>query len=311
MPLDPSVKAILDALAANPQPKMWQLPVAQGREAYEGIRLLNGNQSVPIGRVEPIEAQGPAGPIRMRGYYPVAGGGARPVILFFHGGGFTIGSLETHDDCCRRLADESGCPVISVDYRLAPEHKFPAALEDAMAALRHVQANASALSVDPNAIAVAGVSAGANLSAVLAQLVRDGGGPRICLQLLMCPFLDATARTGSLDEFAEGYFLERRTMEWFLEQYLPDGQAPEDPRISPAKAASLAGLPPAIILTAECDPLRDDGKAYADLLSAAGVDVTYVCAPGMIHDYMTMAGAIPRAREDLATVGRMIAERLG
>ncbi|MCP5431848.1 MAG: alpha/beta hydrolase [Alphaproteobacteria bacterium] len=311
MPLDPTVKALLDQIAENPQPKLWEMPIAAGREAYEGVRLLAGGQSVPIGKVEAMEAPGPAGPIRLRVFYGVAGGATRPAIIFYHGGGFTIGSLDTHDDLCRRLANESGCVVVSVDYRLAPENKFPAAVEDAMAAARFVEENAPRLAIDPNALAVAGVSAGANLATVVCQLAREAGRPRICLQILMCPFTDARAETPSLREFAQGYFLERKTMEWFMDQYADKASSLDDPRLSPMRASSLSGLPPAIVYTAEYDPLRDEGKAYADRLKAEGVEVVYKCAPGMIHDYVTLAAIIPGGADDLAEIGRLVAERLG
>jgi acetyl esterase len=232
-----------------------------------------------------------------------------PALLYFHGGGFVIGDLDTHDGLCRLLANASGCRVISVEYRLAPEHKFPAAVEDASAAACWVAEHARELGIDPGRIAIGGDSAGANLAAVACQLARQAGGPRLALQLLLYPGTVA-AETASRRAFAEGYLLEKKSIEWFYEQYVEPGTDPNDPRLSPLLALDLSGLPPAHIHTAEFDPLVDEGKAYAEKLAAAGVKVEYVCHPGMIHHFFCLAGAIPYARTAIANVGTAIKQAL-
>lgn len=307
MSLDPHVKGLLDMLAASGRPKVWQLTPAEARQAFLALAQATDAKDVPIGRIENGELPGPAGPLPFRSYTPAAAvAGPLAGLVYFHGGGFVIGSLDTYDGLCRMLANESGCRVISVDYRLAPEHKFPAAVEDAYAATKWVAQHAATLGIDPNRIAVGGDSAGGNLAAVVCQLAKKAGGPKLALQILFCAPTDITAETESRLAFAEGYFLETASMRWFGDQYyLPDADR-RDPRISPLHAADVAGLPPAHIHTAGFDPLRDEGKAYADRLERSGVTVRYTCHEGMIHHFYAMAGAIPYARSAMKTAGAAI-----
>jgi acetyl esterase len=311
MPIDPAAKNLLDLLVAAGRPKVWQVGAIEGREGLRKLAQLADAKDVPIGRIENATWPGPAGPLAYRSYTPVdAAPEPLPALLYFHGGGFVIGDLDTHDGLCRLLANASGCRVISAEYRLAPEHKFPAAVEDAYAAARWVAANARGLGIDEDRIAIGGDSAGANLAAVVCQLAQQRGGPKLALQLLFYPATRSDAETPSRRALAEGYLLEKKSMEWFFEQYVAPGTDPKDPRISPLLAADLSGLPPAHIHTAEFDPLVDEGKAYAEKLAAAGVAVEYTCHEGMIHHFFCLAGAIPYARIAIADAGAAIKHAL-
>jgi acetyl esterase len=307
MPLDPHVKGILDALAVAGRPKVWQLTPVEARQGLLALAESVDAKDVPIGRVENRDLPGGAGPIAVRIYTPVAPGAERlPGLVYFHGGGFVIGDLDTHEGLCRILANESGCRVVSVDYRLAPEHRFPAALDDAFAATQWIAEHAPELGIDPNCIAVGGDSAGGNLAAVVCQLAKTAGAPLIALQVLFCPVLHQPGETESRRLFAEGYLLEKASLAWFFEQYCAPGTDLGDARLSPLRASDVAGLPPAHIHTAGFDPLRDEGKAYADRLERAGVKVRYTCHDGMVHHFYCMAGAIPSARAALKDVGAAI-----
>jgi acetyl esterase len=219
-----------------------------------------------------------------------------PVLVFFHGGGWVVGNVESHDTMCRHLANRAGCAVVSVDYRLAPEHKFPAAVDDCFTATAWVAGNAAALGIDPGRLAVGGDSAGGNLAAVVSLMARDKGAPRISYQLLIYPAMDAAMRHDSINRFAEGYVLTRATMRWFYEQYLRAAHDAADWRASPLLATDLGDLPPAFVLTAGYDPLSDEGDAYAERLAAAGVPVTHRRFPGQVHGF-AMNGKIIRAAD--------------
>jgi acetyl esterase len=311
MPLDPAAKNLLDLLVAAGRPKVWQVGAIEGREGLRKLAQAADAKDVPIGRIEDGEWPGPAGALPYRSYTPVdPAGEPLPALLYFHGGGFVIGDLDTHDGLCRLLANASGCRVISVEYRLAPEHKFPAAVEDACAAACWVADHARELGIDPGRIAIGGDSAGANLAAVVCQLAKQAGGPKLALQFLLYPATDSAVETASRRALAEGYLLEKKSIDWFFEQYVEPETDPKDPRLSPLLASDLAGLPPAQIHTAEFDPLRDEGKAYAEKLAAAGVKVEYVCHPGMIHHFFCLAGAIPYARTAIANAGAAIKQAL-
>ncbi len=314
MSLDPQVEALLAGLAENEAPKLWDMPLADARASYEGMAAVLDMQDVPIGKTEDISIPGPAGDIPARVYTPVAGGGsALPCLVFFHGGGFTIGGLGTHDALCRTFANEASVRVVAVDYRMGPEHRYPAAAEDCYAAAAWVESNSGKLGIDPNAIAVAGDSAGGNLAAVVSLMARAKKGPHIAFQLLIYPTTDMTdaEKWGSRNEFAEGYFLEKETMRWFESQYFGDNDAARsEETASPLCAKDLSGLPPAYVITAGFDPLRDEGKAYADALNAAGTKAEYINYPGMIHGFFNMQGVLDVARQAVKVASQKLAAAL-
>jgi acetyl esterase len=302
MQLCTNARLLLDMVAASGEPKLWELtPTVARRKVIELARMVECEEA--IGKIEDRTLPGPAGPLPYRVYTPVAASpGPSGGIVFFHGGAWVLGDLDTHDCLCRILANESACRLVSVDYRLAPEHPFPAAVEDACAATAWIAAHTAELNIDPTRLAVAGDSAGGTLAAVVCQSAKDFGF-KIALQVLLCPVTDIAADNQSRREFAEGYFLEGPLMSWAGNHYLPSGVDISDPRLSPLRAPDLSGLPPALIHTAGFDLLRDEGKAYADALERAGVKVNYVCHEHMIHHFYAMGGAIPYARTALKTVG--------
>jgi acetyl esterase len=285
MPLDPGLKVVLDQLAANPGPELHELPVAQARAFYDQMQLPR--PEVKIAAVEDRKIAGPEGAIPVRIYRP-EGRAPFPALVYFHGGGWVIGSLETHDGSCRDLANRAGCVVVSVDYRLAPEHRYPAAAEDCFAATKWVAEHAAELGVDPKRIAIGGDSAGGNLAAVVALMARDRRGPALRHQLLIYPVADADFTRASYRENAEGYLLSTKAMEWFWNHYVPEPARREEPYASPLRAKDLAGLPPAFVLTAEYDPLRDEGEAYARRLQQAGVPTKLKRYEGAIHGFFAM-----------------------
>jgi acetyl esterase/lipase len=289
-------------VAASGQPKLWELSPPEAREkVIELARIVECEEA--IGKIEDLTLPGPAGLLPFRIYTPlVANDEPSGGLIFFHGGAWVLGNLDTHDCLCRILANESGCRLVSVDYRLAPEHPFPAAVEDACAATAWMAAHAAEFGIDPNYLAVAGDSAGGTLAAVVCQSAK-GSGFEIALQVLLCPVTDIAADNPSRREFAEGYFLEGPLMSWAGTHYLASWADLSDPRVSPLRAPDLSGLPPALIHTAGFDLLRDEGKAYADALERAGVKVRHVCHEHMIHHFYAMAGAIPHARTALKAVG--------
>jgi acetyl esterase len=292
MPLDPNVRALLDEMAAQELPPPEQLTVEQNREAIMNMRELAG----PAEEVETVTDVSADGiPVR---FYTPAGEKPLPVLVFFHGGGWVIGNLDSHDAVCRQLANRAGCVVVSVDYRLAPENPFPAAVDDAYAATAWIARNASAYGGDGSRLAVGGDSAGGNLTAVVTQLARDRGGPAIRFQLLIYPAVDATDDSPSMTENADGYFLTRALIDWFMAHYNADDR--RNPLMSPALATDLSGLPPALVITAEYDPLRDQGAAYAKKLADAGVQVEHVDYAGMIHAFYQMPGLLGAARDAIA-----------
>ena len=299
--LDPQARAVLERVARANLPPYPQLGAAGARQLYRETRGALAAPPPEIESVEDLHASGPAGDLRVRLYRPrgAADAGLLPALVFFHGGGWTIGDLDTHDVVCRVLADLTPCVVVSVDYRLAPEHKFPAAVDDAIAATRWVAREATRLGIDARRIAVGGDSAGGNLAAVVALIVRDEGGPRLAMQTLIYPATDMAADTPSHLRYGEGYLLTRDAILWFRSNYLRDAADEADWRASPLKAADLSRLPPAYVITAGFDPLVDEGRAYVDRLQAAGVPVTYECFEGMIHGFVTMGGAIAAANHAL------------
>jgi len=300
MPLAPAARTMIDQLEAAGFPPMWELPLEQARKAG----ALMGQMDAPpaVASVEDRVIPGPAGDLPVRIYTPDATG-PRPVVAYFHGGGFVFCSIETHDGTCRRLANATGSAVVSVEYRLAPECPFPAAIDDCYAATVWSHEHAEELGADGRQLVVAGDSAGGNLAAVVAQMARDRGGPPIAFQVLVYPVIDGACDTPSYTENAEGYFLERQAMQWFWDQYLGPAGNCDDPLASPNRAGDLSGLPPAVVITAEYDPLRDEGEAYAGALEAAGVPVTMLRYDGMIHGFASMPMLFPEADEAMERIG--------
>lgn len=302
MPLDPLLKAFLGQLAAQPQPKLWESEPPQARDLFAAFMQAVGPKDVPIGKITSLSIPGPGGDIPARLYSPIAAGSEpQPALIFFHGGGSVIGSVDTHDGLCRMLANLSACRVISVEYRLAPEHKFPAAVDDAFAATSWVETNAAQLGVDANRLAVGGDSAGGTLAAVVSQMARDKGAPRLAFQLLLFPITDIAADTNSRRAFASGCFLEAKDIDWFFGYYLGPDADRADPKASPLLAENFAGLPPAYIMVAEFDPLHDEGVAYAEKLRAAGVTVTLDDHAAMVHDFICLQAVLPQAAEALGS----------
>jgi acetyl esterase len=277
------------------------LPLPDFRATY---RQNIGDLSVERRALASVEDQvipGPAQPIPVRIYRPQGvSSGPKPLLLFFHGGGFVIGDLDTHDGICCQLTRMADCITVAVDYRLAPEHVFPAAVDDAQAALNWIAANASALGADPARIVVGGDSAGGNLAAVVALRAKALGGPAIALQVLAYPVTEQLDEMRSRMQYAEGYVLTREIMAWFTEQYLPDAADRSHPNASPLRVTELAGLPPALVITAGCDPLVEEGESYARRLDAAGVPVRLTRYEGTIHGFIGMYPVIDKGREALA-----------
>ena len=295
MPLDPQARTFLDQLAAMGAPPVTESTPLEVRAGMAAMAAFNG-QPEQRAVTEDRTIPGPAGPIPVRVYRP-EGDGPFPVIAFFHGGGFVIGDLETHDGPCQQLATRVPAVVVAVDYRLAPEHPFPAAVDDCFAATRWVSENAVSLGADPSRLAVAGDSAGGNLSAVVAVRARDAGAPAIAFQLLVYPATDLTRSFPSHAENGEGYLLTTELMEWFMGHYLGPDTDRRQPDASPLFVDDLSGLPPALVITAEFDPLRDEGEAYADKLRQAGVDARASRYDGMIHAFFGMDAVFDASRK--------------
>jgi acetyl esterase len=296
MPLDPQAKQLLELLTAVLPRDPATLTPRQLRDGYREI--VAARRGPVVARVEDRNVPGPAGEIPVRFYAP-GHHAALPLLVYFHGGGFVVCDLDTHDSICRLLANEVGCAVLSVDYRLAPESKFPAAAEDCYAATRWAFANAADLGCDPARIAVAGDSAGGNLAAVVAQLARIRGGPRLSHQLLIYPVTDHAFDTASYRDNAEGYFLTRDMMRWFWGHYLVRPEDGDDPLASPLRAKDLTGLAAATVITAEYDPLRDEGEAYAARLAAAGVPTELRRYDGMFHGFFAMTEVLDAAKQSV------------
>lgn len=306
MALDPQVRRFLDRLAAASPRNAGTLTVAERRASIERLLSLGGEPQ-PVARIEKRSIPGPAGLLRLWTYTPAgARSGVLPGLVYFHGGGFVAGSLETHDGICRCLANASGCRLVSVDYRLGPEAPFPAAVEDACAATRWIASHAAQLGIDPGRLGVGGDSAGATLAAVVAQHLKGEGEPALAMQFLLCPILDYRAETASWRDFGAGHLLDRETLEHDLKHYMGEGADVADVRISPLRAAHLEGLPSACIHTAECDPLRDEAADYVERLKKAGVAASYRCHLGMIHLFYGLGAVIPYATEAYRQMGEDI-----
>jgi acetyl esterase len=323
MPLDPLAKRFLAMTAAvapsdrsrpNSQDRTQDRTQERTQERRQALAKLMQFARADVTEVTGVDGllPGPAGDIPYRLYAPAhATTEPLPGFVFFHGGGMVAGSIETHDRVCAALAQTTGCCLISVDYRLAPEHKFPAAVEDAIAATHWVYVHAATLGIDATKLVVGGDSAGATLGAVVCQDALKNAGPPILLQCLICPVLDFDEPSPSRQAFAENHLIDRATIDADLADYLPDNADLADPRISPLRANDLAGLPAAIIHTAEFDPMRDEGNAYARKLMAAGVAVEHVCHDGMIHNFHAMGAILPQGRLVLLQIGEQVRRAVG
>jgi acetyl esterase len=299
--LHPKARAIVDQIATLPQLPTLTPVEARGRP----VPLEAAPEAV--GSVTARAIPGAGGPMAVRIYRPKDALGA--ALVYFHGGGWVVGSLDSADGSCRALANRSRCLVISIDYRLAPETKFPGAVEDAFAAVRWVADHAADLRIDPARVAVGGASAGGNLAAAVALVARDREGPAIAFQLLTVPVTELSSRADSHREFAEGYGLTAADMTWYGTHYVRTPADADDPYASVLRA-DLHGMPPAFVITAECDPLRDDGEAYAERLRAAGIAARYKRYPGMFHGFMGFPGTLPEAAEAFQDGGAALREAL-
>ena len=307
MPVDPQIAQLLAQAAETDARGIEELTVEEARIRGGSVTVA----SVPFEEVAEVRdvAVGSEPSLPARFYRPRAG--TLPLLVYFHGGGWVVGSVALSDNFCRAIANASGCAVLSVEYRLAPEHRYPAAADDAYAATQWAAEHASELGIDPKRLAVSGSSAGGNLAAVVCLMARERGGPKIALQLLLVPVTDHDFTRASYDANVTGKGLTRAGMEWFWDHYEPDPHRRDEPRASPLRAKDLRGLPPALFVVAECDPLRDEGAAYAERLRQAGVPVTYREYAGMVHGFMSWSSVVPTAARAFTEVGADLRKALG
>lgn len=312
MPLDPRAKRFLDRLAALNPPSVLALTVSERRAGLSQMLSFAG-PAMPVGRVAERTLEGPDGkPLLLRIYTPLGVDEALlPALVYFHGGGLVAGSIDTHDPICRALSNATGCMLVSVDYRLAPEHPFPAAVSDGRHATVWLASHARELGIDPERIGVCGDSAGATLAAVVCQTLSVSGDARLALQFLLCPIMDFCADTDSRREYAAGYLVDQATLDHDLKHYLGADGDPAHPKVSPLRAPDVSDLPPTCIHTAEFDPLRDEGAAYAARLEEAGIKTTYRCHSGMIHLFYGMSALLPYAATAYEMIGSDIRSLLG
>ena len=296
MPLDPQAKAVMDQVAALGFPAVHTVSPQQARANAQARPRAAGPE---VARVEDRTIPGPDSQLSVRIYTPL-GSGPFPALVWFHGGGWVVGDLESADATARHLTLGAGCVVVSVDYRLAPEAKFPGPAEDCYAATQWVAEHAAEIGVMGNNLAVGGDSSGGNLAAAVCLMVKDRGGPPVGMQLLVYPVTDRNFQTDSYVENAEGYNLTRDTMIWYWDQYLASDADGNNAYAAPQQAQDLRGLPPALVITAEYDPLRDEGEAYAHRLEAAGVPTTCTRYPGMIHGFFGMSAAVDKGKDAVA-----------
>ena len=304
--LDPDAAAVFKAFQEAGRPPYETVSPAEARELYLKARFVSNPEPPELKSVQPLAIPAPHGSIPARVYTPIKlreANGLAPCLVFFHGGGFVIGNLDSHDVVCRKLADEGQLTVIAVDYRLAPEHKFPTAVDDAIAATKWIAENARQHGIDASRLMVGGDSAGGNLATVVAISARDGNGPAIAAQLLIYPAVDFAMTHPSHSEPETSILLTHSVIRWFRDNYLNGAADVDDWRASPARIKNLTGLPPAYVLTAGADPLRDEGDEYAKRLKEAGVPVTYRTFPGQFHGFFTMGKSLQQANVAAREIG--------
>lgn len=308
MPLHPQVQAIRDQLEREPVPMLYTMSIEQAREADVRSAIATG-QSEPVGEIADLTLPGPAGQIEARLYRPAeqAGEAGLPGLVYFFGGGWSLGTLDTGDAVCRMITNRARCATVAVGYRLAPENKFPAAVQDCYAGTAWVAEHAAELGLDPARLAVGGDSSGGNLAAAVALLARQRRSPALVHQLLVYPNTDYRADTASMREMTDPLFFNPKSVAWYWGMYLASAEDGEDPLASPLRADDLSGLPPATVITAEYDPLRDEGERYAQRLAEAGVATQMIRYDGMMHGFFTMVGTLETAREAVATAADRLA----
>ncbi|MEZ5852179.1 MAG: alpha/beta hydrolase [Hyphomicrobiaceae bacterium] len=308
MKLDDDAQAFLDLLKKLNRPALNSLPPLEGREMFRRGRLATQPDLPHVDRVKDFDVPGPNGPIPVR-FYRGAGtadAGALPVHVYYHGGGWVLGDLDTHDWVCRKIANAAQCAVVSVDYRMAPEHVFPAAFDDSLAALRWTVDNASRLKIDVSRVTVGGDSAGGNLAAAVSIAARDSGSPRIKAQILVYPAVDLSMSGDYYGRFTKDLLLVDDTMRWFIDLYVPIKEQRKDWRASPLLAASHKDLPPALVILAGFDPLCAEGEAYAETLKAAGVPVTVTRYPGQLHGFLSNGKLMPKANDAIEDIAKAL-----
>jgi acetyl esterase len=310
MPFHPQVQAIRDRLERDRVPNLYTLSIEEAREADVKATVAGAGNAVPVAEVTERDIPGPAGPLRVRIYRP-EGGGPLPVLVYFFGGGWSLGTLDTSDDVCRRLTNAARCLTVSVSYRLAPENKFPAALEDAYAGAAWVAAHAAELGGDPDRIAVGGDSSGGNLAIGVTLLARQRGGPHLVHQLLVYPNTDFHSDTPSMRECNDEHFFNPHAVRWYWGLYLASAEDGDNPLVSPLREKDLSGLPPATLISAEYDPLRDEGERYAARLAEAGVPVEVTRYDGMPHAFFTMTGYVDAAVQAVGQAAGRLRQAFG
>jgi acetyl esterase len=307
--IDPEAAAYLKWMQSLGLPTLAEQGVEEARRNNRMRAPMLAGELEPVARIDDARVPVPGGSVACRIYASVPGQ-ALPALLYLHGGGWVLGDIDSHDSVCRAIARRAGCMVLSLDYRLAPEHRFPTAVQDAWSGLLWLHENAAAIGADPDRLAVGGDSSGGNLAAVVARWARDRGGPAIAAQLLIYPVIDFDLDTPSYRNVGAGYGLTRESMRWYWEQYLADPRDGVSPDASPLRAGDLSSLAPALVITCELDPLQSEGSAYAAALSAGGVRVDHIHEPDMIHGYIRMAGMIGRARKTWDDCARFLRREL-
>lgn len=311
MPLTPEARSLLDMAYRIGAPRFHDLSVQQARHSFQKLQFAFRPDPPAVASTTEVPMARPDGSALLaRLYRPLSAmpETVLPLLIFFHGGGWCVGDLASYDSLCRQLANESGCALLSVDYRLAPEHPFPAAVNDARFAFEWAHEQADLLGIDPQRIALGGDSAGGNLSIVTALALREAAA-RPCFLLLVYPSTEIISTRSSRERYADGFFLDRETLQWFFERYLPGGES-EDWRASPMRAASLRGLPPMLLISAEYDPLVDDCAAFAERVRSEGGEIAYVEMAGMIHGFLTLGKTFPQAGEAIALAAAALRQRL-